>query len=465
MRRREFVTMPGAVLAPVRAADSGISEPTRKVPVADRAGLIVCGGGPAGVAAALTAARQGADVLLIESRPFLGGVWTGSGVTHYIDGHGKGGLNEEIHRRLPVHRTFARHIYCMEEMKCLLDDLVAAAPLRLRLHTHVAGVLREGGRILGVFTESKAGREFFAAKVVIDATGDGDVAARAGCPFEVGRPGDSKTQPMTLFARIGGYRGQPAKGESLLAICRRAGWSPTYSGITLFPQPGKPGVFVLMATHLYGNALNPADLTAAEIRGRVEVRKTIEALKAQGGDDWKDVYLLESGPFIGVRETRRIRGRHYLTADEIRRGVRFDDGVCDVNMGFDIHTPDPKEGAGITRTAGRARPYQVPYRCLLPLEADNLLLAGRCISGDHAAHSSYRVTGNAVGIGEAAGLAAAIALASGKPPAGIDVPAYIRRLHAIRFPDRRGDVPDLGLPLAPVDLEERSGQAVQGTLL
>ncbi len=135
-----------------------------------------------------------------------------------------------------------------------------------------------------------------------------------------------------------------------------------------------------------------------------------------------------------MRESRRIRGRYYLTAGDLARGARFDDGVCDVNMGFDIHTPDPREGRGVTRLPHCARPYQVPYRSLLPLEVDHLLLAGRCISGDHAAHSSYRVTGNAVGMGEAAGLAAAVALASGKLPAEIDVPAHLARLRAIRFP-------------------------------
>lgn len=399
--------------------------------------VLVCGGGPSGCAAALYAARAGASTLLLESLPFLGGVWTAVGVSHLIAGRGHDGLNAEIHRRLPVHQVFGRNIYLIEDMKLLLDELLAEAGVETQFYSRALAVERDGRQVQGVFAASKSGLEFIASRVVIDATGDGDVAAAAGCQFDQGRPFDGRTQPVTLFGTIGGYRGQPAKGQALVEILARGGWRPSYPPVTLFPQPGQPGVFQLMATQFYGvDGTDARALSQAEIQGRREIRKCVDVFRAHGGDDWKEAFLISTGPAIGVRETRRIRGRYYLTWQDLDRGARFEDGITEIQSGSNIHpVDDPYQAAPAGLPPGpqfRVRPYQIPFRCLVAADVDNLLLSGRCISGDCYALGSYRLTGNVVRTGEAAGLAAALAVAQGVSPAQLDGPELVRRLDAMR---------------------------------
>lgn len=413
-------------------------EQARNIPVARETEVLVCGGGPAGIAAAVTAAREGARVLILERHPFLGGVWTAGALTILLDTERKAGLNAELRRRLHERgaSTFVRGewpewpVYGIEAMKSLLDDLIEETGVEVQLYTQVAAVAREGRQVTGVFTESKSGREFIQARIVIDTTGDGDVAALAGCPFEMGRPKDGKTQPMTLYGRIGGYRGGPVHVEPLRQIALTAGFKPSYERVTLFPQPGQPGVFMLMATHLYGCGIDVRDLTRAEFQGRKEIRRLFDVFKQHAGPDWQDAYLIDTGPFVGVREARRIRGRYRLTTDDLAKGRRFEDGICEVLFAADIHHHDPSEGGGLYNA--RTLPYDIPFRCLLPREYDNLMMAGRCISGDHIAHASYRVTGDAVATGEAAGLAAAVALHARIAPADINILGLRTCLAAIR---------------------------------
>ncbi len=414
-----------------------VYENGRMIPVVRDTDVLVCGGGPAGIAAAFTAARCGAKATILERHPFLGGVWTAGALTILLDAERKGGFAQELRERLAGRGAstpwFDRPdwpVYTLEAMKFLLDDLVDQTGVDVQLYTQVADVHRNGPIMDGVYTESKSGREFVRAKIVIDATGDGDVAARAGCPFEIGRPGDGKMQPMTLYGRIGGYRGGPVHIEPLLSIARKAGLEPSYERITLFPQPGQSGVFMLMATHLYGDGTNARDLTRAEFNGRREIRELVHVLRRDAGPDWEDVYLIDTGPFVGVRETRRILGRYYLTGQDVANGRLFDDGICRVGFAPDIHHPDPGEGRGLIN--GAFKPYDIPYRCLLARDIDNLLLAGRCISGDHMAFASFRVTGDAVAMGEAAGLASALALRDGIHPCDVDAGELVARLGYIR---------------------------------
>jgi len=379
--------------------------------------------------------------MLIENLPFLGGVWTAVGVSHFIEGHRRGGFNTELHRRLPVHQVFSRNIYVIEDMKTVLDKVMDEAGVQTQLHTRAIAVSKEGARLKGVFTASKSGVEFIEARVVIDSTGDGDIAAAAGCEYLMGREFDGKTQPVTLFGTIGGYRGQPAKGRALVKILEKGGWRPSYPPVTLFPQPGQPGVFRLMATQFYGiDGTDVRDLTRAEIQGREEIRKCVEVFKMHGGDDWKEAFLIETGPAIGVRETRRIRGRYYLTWEDLNRGARFEDGVTEIASGSNIHPVDnPHEDPPQGLPDGpkfRVRPYEIPYRCLLAADVDNLLLAGRCISGDCYALGSYRLTGNVVRTGEAAGLAAAMATRQRISPPDLNVKALVMRLNETRAETR-----------------------------
>lgn len=417
-----------------------VGEAAAEVPVARETEVLVCGGGPAGIAAALAAATSGARTLLLEKNPFLGGVWTAGALSIVIDGQQKEGLNRVLRETLEAEGAalpYPRHsgwtVYGLEAMKRLLERWMEAAGVEVQLYTQVAAAAREDGAVSGVFTESKSGREFVRAKVTVDATGDGDVAARAGCAYEKGRPSDGKMQPMTLYARVGGLKdGMERRTEAeLLADCRAAGWDPSYERVTLFAQPGQPGIGMLMANHVYGvDATDVRDLTRAERTARAELHEGVRRLRASGLPDWRGVFLIDTGPFIGVREGRRIHGRYMLTQEDLLAGRRFPDAICEVTFGVDIHHCDPREGKGLYNL--RHPSYTVPYRALVARDVERLLLAGRCISGDHVAHASYRVTGDAVAMGEAAGVAAAQAVASGGLPSALDAQTLLPALAAWR---------------------------------
>lgn len=424
-----------------------VIEKAREIPVARKTQVLVCGAGPAGIAAAITATRHGAQTLLLEQHPFPGGVWTAGALTIIIDAENKTGLCRTLRNRLEAQGNMMYctnwprwPVYGIEAMKLLLDELLESAGVAVQCCTSVTSVHREGHRVTGVFTESKSGRQFIEADVVIDTTGDGDVAARAGCHFEYGRPEDGKAQPATLYGRIGGYKGQPIHIEPLLSIARTHGINPSYERVTLFPQPSQPGVFMLMATHLYVNCLDVCALSDAQRSARNEIKQLVDIFKQHAGPDWEDVYLIDTGPFAGIREGRRIRGKYYLTIDDLVNGKQFDDGICHVNFGVDVHHPDPSEGKGLYNIRFK-QPYDIPYRCLLANDVKNLMMAGRCISGDFKAHASYRVTGDAVATGEAAGIGAAMAIASKCNPDEIDRTVLLDQLATWRDHEDFTNVP------------------------
>ncbi len=227
----------------------------RGAPVRRTVDVLVCGdAGRAGLARRPCMPPGGSQDLLSKPPPFLGGVWTAVGVSHLIEGRRHGGLNAEIHQRLPVHQVFGRNIYVIEEMKSLLDRMMDEAGVVTQFHTRAVAVARDGARLSGVFTSSKAGLEFIEANVVVDATGDGDVAAAAGCDYEMGR--DLQTGPAfptpghALSARqlvelIGGEPALNLAGRSVEILEPRGAGRGSYPPVTLFPQPGesRPGVF------------------------------------------------------------------------------------------------------------------------------------------------------------------------------------------------------------------------------
>jgi hypothetical protein len=190
--------------------------------------------------------------------------------------------------------------------------------------------------------------------------------------------------------------------------------SPSYSQPSLFYL--HDDLYCLMSNHEYGvSAVDAAQISEATLRARAEIHKQIEALRALG-DPWKHLQIVATAEHIGVREGRRIHGRYTVSAQDLIAGARHDDAVCRVSFPVDVHSPNPQETKGIRREGVRAQPYDIPYRALIARDVEGLLMAGRCISGDFIAHSSYRVTGNAVAMGEAAGTAAAIASADGRTP-------------------------------------------------
>jgi hypothetical protein len=403
-----------------------ILETAREIPVVDHADIIVCGGGPAGVAAALSAARAGARCILLEQHGCLGGIWTSGLMPWFLDANDKAGIMQEIIDELVLRGARGANsdgrpnkAYDVEELKLLLDDLCAKAGVSVHLHTRVCAAQLLDGRLSHVITESYSGRRAFAAKQFIDCTGDGSLGALAGNGYDLGHPETRLTQPMSMIALLCGirrqdikeyYRDQESDGwappkERLRAVMEQGGHSPSYAHPTLFPV--REDLFIMMANHEYQvSALSSEDISAATIRSRREVMALVAGLRAQGGI-WRDVRVVATGAQIGIREGRRLHGQYSVTLDDMGSGARFDDAVCRVHFGVDVHATDPNKGKSIEAAPLRSQPYDIPLRSLIAKDVAGLFMAGRCISGDFWAHSSYRVTGNAVAMGEAIGKHAA----------------------------------------------------------
>ncbi len=408
------------------------SEPAREIPVKDEVDVIVCGGGPAGIAAAITAARAGASVRLFEMHGCLGGTWT-SGLLTWIFDIDKPGIAKEIREKLDERGARRgtdkdNFVYEPDEMKLLLEDLSMEAGVKIRLMTQLVAAYKDNNRLTTIITESKSGREAWRAQVFIDATGDGDLGALSGCGWDIGRPEDGLCQPLTMNALAivrdvtllqkyicfyGGdqsWRGEPNK--NFKAEIRRAGIEPSYNVAKLFHV--RDNIVLMMVNHEYG--VKPYDtdaMTAATIHGRREVFNIARGLRSLGGV-WEGMQVIASAEQIGIREGRRIHGIYTLSEEDILNGTTFEDGIARVNFGVDIHQLSKgvhDQGNKIT-----AKPYEIPLRALIAKDVDGLMMAGRCISGDFIAHSSYRVTGNAVAMGEAAGVVAAVASQNRKMP-------------------------------------------------
>jgi len=442
--RRRFITATAAgatgVAAVGTAAERGsagtglCSEAAREVPLTADADVIVCGAGPAGVTAAITAARAGAKVRLFEAHGALGGVWTNSLLGYLLD-FDKPGFNQELVRRLRERDAINGEgmnglSYQPEEMKVLLEELCADAGVRVQLHPRLAAAQREGRALRTILTGSKSGRQAWQAPVFIDTTGDGDLGALAGCEFEIGKEAACPCQPMTMYALLVvkdisalaglihgvGNNGQHVGPKAFREELARAGVTPSYGGACVFPIHGN--LVLLMANHEYGiNATDAAQVTEATFRARGEVHRIVRALRKLGGP-WDDVQIVATPEQIGIRDGRRIKGRYFMTKEDLVTGGRQDDAVTRATFPVDIHalTAEDNKKAAYHTAGVRTRPYDIPLRALIARDVDGLMMAGRCISGDFVAHASYRVTGNAVAMGEAAGATAALAVSRATPP-------------------------------------------------
>ncbi len=410
---------------------TSVVEAPRRTRVAADVDVLVVGGGPAGVGAALAAAREGARTLLVERHAMLGGMWTAGLVNPVFEFRKKGWLVGEIVQRLESEGAWRLHAhrstFDVEVMTRLLETMMSEAKADFWYHAAMVDAIVEQGRVRGAVVESKAGREAVLAKTVVDCTGDGDVAARAGVPYELGRMLDGLLQPMTLMFEIDGLCGYEQKDkpntydQMVEAIEKnkldirlpfgRVNYTPA---IILLPRKDAAAV---QATHVYRlNGLDPRDVTRGIVDARRQARDLVEVMRRVPG--LENVRLLRTAPSIGIRETRRVCGLYRLTMDDLAAGRRFEDAVTFCCFGVDIHEPAP--GAGVPSGHGaKMRPYEIPYRCLVPQGIENLLVAGRCISGSHEAHASYRVTGVCMALGQAAGLAAAWAARENASPSAL----------------------------------------------
>ncbi|MHB1416196.1 MAG: FAD-dependent oxidoreductase [Chloroflexota bacterium] len=418
-----------------------IELPARQVPVVHEADVLVIGGGLAGVVASVAAARQGARVALVERYGVLGGMATPALVgpiagvrTRNGEYRAIGGVAWEVILRLYRHGGALLEpgygdVPCdPETVKWVADSMASEAGVELFLHTLAVDVVRERRALAAVVVENKAGRQALVAKVFVDASGDADIAARAGVPFDCGRLGDGALQPMSLAFRLGGVDttrlgdiGRPYIDANIRLLAEAhvgAGRLPVFGGPWTFKgSTFRPGEVFVNMVRLWGDATDPAVLARNEVTGRAHLQRFIAFLK-ENVPAFANCYLIDSGTQIGVRETRRIRGEYQLTADDIRAGRRFADSIALGEHSIDIHSPTGNNA----QVLERLRPYQIPYGCLLPLEVDNLLVAGRPISATHEAHASLRVMGTCMATGEAAGTAATLAAQGDGNPRHVDVP-------------------------------------------
>ncbi len=426
------------------------TEPSRQIPVAAEADVLVCGAGPAGVGAALGAARAGCRrVLLVEAGNAVGGVSTTGMMSHWT-GSTESPLMEEICRLqsrsvlLPEDEVGKKDNYiCHEALKNAYLRLLDEAGVQLRLYTNVVDAIVEDGRARGVVTESKSGREAIFAKVVVDATGDGDVAARAGAAFDMGREGDGVCQPVTLMFRLGGVDTarciSPGSFETTVAVpageiqaLARENLPPPAGHVLLYSQhlPGEMCVNMTNVTDIDGT--DAAALTRAELECRRQMESIVSFLRRYA-PGYEHCYVVASASQIGVRETRHFRTLHTLTEEDIVEARQFDDWIATRNhFNFDIHNT---RGAGLDAHGAQAHfrargKYTIPYRSCVPEALDGLLLAGRNIGGTHKAHSNFRAMPICLNVGQGVGVAAAIAAARGIVPRAVppaDIQAELRR--------------------------------------
>lgn len=468
LKRRAFLraALSGAVMpagltlaaddaaAPTAAKPGVFHEAAQDLPLVEDADVIVCGAGPAGVTAAITAARAGARVRLFEWRGCLGGVWTAGLLGYFLD-FNKPGFAKELRDKLDERGARAnststsRFCYDPEALKVLLEELCVEAGVKFQLHTRVAAAFKEGQKLTTIVTESKSGRQAWSAPVFIDTTGDGDLGAQAGCSFEIGEAKECPCQPMSLnallmvkdveklreFVRFGvplpGENKDSEKKKRIKDALVQAGHFPSYAGATLWHVHGN--LVFAMFNHEYGiKPWDAAEITAATVRARSEMQKMVAGLRGLGGP-WDGIQIVATAEQIGVRDGRRITGRYTMNKDDLIQGARYDDGVTRATFGVDIHatSADHNRTAAIHPTDIKVKAYDIPLRAMIAKDVDGLMMAGRCISGDFIAHASYRVTGNAVGMGEAAGVVAAIAATSKRPPHEVDWSEGVAKLAAM----------------------------------
>ncbi len=437
----------------------------KTMPVFREVDVLVVGGGPAGTGAALAAARLGADTLVVEQFNCLGGVATAGGHGHISKYNEQGtsrrivgGIAHEIAERIVEagfgHRNAHGVWFEVEGLKLLLDGMAEEAGAALLYHTFFCDTIVEDGAVRGAVVQNKTGRGIILARRTVDATGDGDVAAHAGCPFEVGRPSDGKCQPVTLMFTIGGVDwprveafkkayaqsnpddNEPWKLRGVYAEAIAQGrmrpfqtgnmgwwWTPT--------RPDQVGINFTHVIHI--DSTRAEDLTRATIEARKQAYETL-AVYRQFIPGMEDSHMVSTPNTIGIRESRRILADTVLTEDDIKSQRQFDDNICYGSFFVDIHCID---GPGMDPTVWhppKGFKYHIPYRILLPRQAENLLTAGRCVSCTHIALGSIRVMVPCIGMGEAAGTAAALSLQRNVAPKELEaavVQAALRERNAI----------------------------------
>ncbi len=410
-----------------------------------KADIVVCGGGPAGCGAAISAARAGKDVILIERYGFLGGMAT-AGLVHpwmtYLTGNKPvvAGIFQEIVDELKKVNAYkdsshfgnVHHCFDPEILKFILMEMCLSSGARLLLHTFVVSARKTKNSLVSITCESKSGTEEIRAKIFIDATGDADIVDRAGLKYEKGRKKDGLMQPMTLHFRMGGVNTKRMLSrDAINKIYNKAKQKGKINNprenLLWFDTTRDDEIHFNTTRIVKVDGTNRDDLTRAEIEGRRQTMELVRFLK-EAVPGFEDSYLISTAPQVGVRETRRIAGHYVLNGRDIIKGRKFPDGIACGSYGIDIHNPS---GTGTHfQMLPKGLYYNIPYRSLIPLGADNLLVAGRPISTTHEAHSSTRIQAICYATGQAAGTAAALCVEHKKRAQELDIAMLQKELLA-----------------------------------
>jgi hypothetical protein len=411
-----------------------VFEEARQTKVFDSVDVLVCGRGSSGIFAALASAYHGADTFLIEKEGFLGGTATNYLVNPIPEMMGKGGFIEKFMDRMAENGGYIKrdpsevkydfslaNTYDVEIFKFVAQEMLDEAGVKLLLHTPAVKPVVENDFIRGIIFENKSGRQAILAKRVIDCTGDGDVAARAGVPFEKGRKKDDLMPSVSLLfhlhndkdwedtpaTRFGGiYLISPLMKK--LARKEKKRYKTPYDVAFMVPMPVSPGKILVNLAHVKNiDGTKAEDLTHAHIISRRQIMEAIKVLQLD--PFFSSAYVATTGTSIYVRETRRIMGEYIITEEDAVQGAHFDDAITSCGYMIDVHPIDSSE----TGRYEKHPPFDIPYRSLIPLKIDNLLIAGRCVSSDRVAQSTLRIGGTCMSTGEAAGTAAALSVQKG----------------------------------------------------
>lgn len=417
-------------------------EPSKTITVKTEIDVLVIGAGPAGFSAAINAARQGSTTMLIDQAGDVGGVATTGMMSHWT-GNTRGGFYEELldkssdfpsgSKPLGINRNY-RQIINTEKLKTVMLEMLMEAGVSIQLYTFAVKAIVKDNCIKGVIVESKSGRQAIFAKIVIDASGDGDIAAKAGAAYNVGRDADGKMQPMTIMIKVAGVDFNtavfPGSFEDNIEIpkgmIQNLGHEniPQPAGHVLLYKSTLPGVVTCNMTNcIEVDGTKAEDLTRATYVCRLQMNIIVKFLR-NFVPGYENCYLITSASIIGVRETRHFIGEYTLTKEDILEAKVFENWVvANAHFNFDVHNIS---GSGLDETGAQnhfkqPKGYTIPYECFIPKTIDNLFFAGRNISGTHLAHSNYRVMPICVNMGQAVGIAAALCIKENVLPRNLEV--------------------------------------------
>jgi len=440
---------------------SEVKEVTKELKINTKSDVLVVGAGPAGLAASIASARHGADTILLERHGTIGGMGGVALVGPYMtcyDTEGNNqivrGIFQELVDRM-VEKGGAIHPskveagseyvsfigpghhnatpFDPEVMKYVAMEMLMEAGVKVKLHTFFADCLVEQNNIRYSILADKKGLSLAEAKVFIDTTGDGDLAASAGVPFDKGRSKDGKLQPATMFMIINNvndkavieWKKEHPNERLFQSLVRKAKENGDFpedcprKHVGLYKMPRRGHWRVNTSRVLGVDGTDPESLTTAEVKGRRQAHKLIKFF-----NDYcpglGEAQLLTTGCQVGIRETRRIRGQYKLTKDDVRKGKKFEDTIARYAYYMDVHNPSGT-GQESERVFVEDEPFfEVPYRALIPLDIDNLLIGGRCISADRPANGAIREMPACSATGQAAGTAASLSVGMGNLPRNLD---------------------------------------------